>query len=78
MPIFEYRCSTCGTVYEELVFGDRDRTIPCLSCGSKQTEKIPSVIGRVALSGSTDTPCGSTCSSSPACAAGGGCCPHAH
>jgi putative FmdB family regulatory protein len=80
MPIYEYRCKSCETVYEELVTGDRDKKIPCPSCGSRESEKIMSVIGGIAMGKSSSGPaCGSTsCASASACAAsGGGCCPHA-
>jgi putative FmdB family regulatory protein len=76
VPLYEYRCPSCGHVYEELIFGDRNRKVPCPSCGSVESEKIMSVIGGISMSGTADTPCGSACSSAPACAAGGGCCPH--
>jgi putative FmdB family regulatory protein len=80
MPIYEYRCSSCSSVFEELVFGDRDRKIPCPACGEKSTEKIPSVIGGISMGGSSSPACGSSsCASASACAAsGGGCCPHAN
>ena len=79
MPIFEYRCARCGKVYEELIFGDRDRNVPCPACGSDKTVKIPSVIGGITRGTSSASPCGSSCTSASACAAsGGGCCPHAH
>jgi putative FmdB family regulatory protein len=79
MPIFEYRCTKCGNVYEELVFGDRDKKVPCPSCGSDNSEKIPSVIGGIAMGGPSAPACGPACASASACAAsGGGCCPHAH
>jgi putative FmdB family regulatory protein len=80
MPIFEYRCADCGIVFEELVFGDRNRKIPCPACKSGSTEKIPSVIGGISMRGSSTPACGSSsCASASACAAsGGGCCPHAN
>jgi putative FmdB family regulatory protein len=79
MPIYEYRCTKCEKVYEELVTGDRNQKVPCPYCGSDITEKIPSVIGGIAMKGSSSGPsCGSGCASASACAAaGGGCCPHA-
>jgi putative FmdB family regulatory protein len=79
MPIYEYRCSECGKVFEELVFGDRDKKFPCPACAAASTEKIPSVIGGISMGGTMSPACGSTsCASASACAAsGGGCCPHA-
>jgi putative FmdB family regulatory protein len=79
MPIFEYRCGTCGKVYEELVFGDRDRKVPCPACGSDKSEKIPSVIGGIAITAPSSPSCGTSCSGASVCpASGGSCCPHAH
>jgi len=78
MPIFEYRCRECGKVFEELVTGDRDKTLPCPSCNSRETEKLMSAIGAISMGKSADSFCGSACSHSHSCAAsGGGCCPHA-
>lgn len=83
MPIFEYRCSACGKVYEELVFGDRDKKVPCPACGSVASEKLMSVIGGISTgqAGSCGESCanGSACASAGACSAygGAGCCPHA-
>ena len=80
MPIFEYRCSSCKKVFEELVFGDRNKKIPCPACGAEATEKIPSVIGGITTGGSSAPVCGSACADASACPAssGGGCCPHAN
>ncbi|MGA3052238.1 MAG: zinc ribbon domain-containing protein [Chitinispirillaceae bacterium] len=80
MPIFEYRCSSCGQVFEELVFGDRDKKIPCPACRVDVTEKIPSVIGGITMGGSSTPACGPACAGASACPAsgGGGCCPHAN
>ena len=82
MPIFEYRCGACGKVYEELVFGDRDRKVPCPACGSDKSEKIPSVIGGIAVAAPaapSSPSCGTSCPGMSACpASGGSCCPHTH
>jgi putative FmdB family regulatory protein len=48
MPIYEYKCEKCENVYEELVTGDRDRKIPCPSCGSLETGKVMSRLGGIA------------------------------
>ncbi len=73
MPIFEYRCPQCDNVFEELV-NDRSATIPCPSCGHKETEKLMSAIGGISMGVSY---CGgSPCSSATSCGSGG-CCPHA-
>jgi putative FmdB family regulatory protein len=76
MPIFEYRCSKCELVFEELVSGDRDACIACPQCGSKETEKLMSVIGAISMGKSScNSFCQSQCSSSQSCASGG-CCAH--
>ncbi|HON09853.1 MAG: zinc ribbon domain-containing protein [Fibrobacter sp.] len=77
MPIFEYRCKKCGKIFEELVTGNRDQTLPCPSCGSLTTEKLMSVIGGISMGRSSDNFCASSCANARSCAAsGGGCCPH--
>lgn len=77
MPIFEYRCPKCELVFEELVSGDRNVSIACPQCGSKETEKLMSVIGAISMGKSSgDSFCQSQCSNTRTCASGG-CCPHA-
>ncbi len=78
MPIFEYHCNKCGKTFEELVWGDRNRAIPCPHCGNQSTEKLISVIGGIAMGKSGTPACTSSCPSASSCASsGGGCCPHA-
>lgn len=78
MPIFEYSCEVCGKVFEEIVNGNRDKKISCPSCQSTNTKKLMSAIGSISMGRSSDSPCGSSCSSASSCSAsGGGCCPHA-
>jgi putative FmdB family regulatory protein len=78
MPIFEYRCPKCELVFEELVSGEnRDTSIACPNCGSKETEKLMSVIGAISMGkSSSNTYCQSHCSNTQSCASSG-CCPHA-
>lgn len=40
MPIYEYACPSCGSNFEELVFGDADP--PCPECGSAQASRLMS------------------------------------
>ena len=61
MPLFEYRCKECGNTFEELVWGDRDRPIPCPHCGNQATEKLISVIGGIALGRSSSPACDAGC-----------------
>ena len=39
MPIFDYECLKCGTIFEELTIGSGDIPL-CQSCGSGETRKI--------------------------------------
>ncbi len=50
MPLFEFTCRTCGTDFEELIFGDERATCP--NCQTKKVEKRLSVPapGRVGAS----------------------------
>jgi putative FmdB family regulatory protein len=38
VPLFEYRCSSCGAEFEALVRGAE--TPPCVACGSTQLERL--------------------------------------
>jgi putative FmdB family regulatory protein len=67
MPLFEYRCKSCGHAFEALVFGGRKPVCP--RCDSDDLEKQFSTF---ATSGASDRalPCGA--SPAPSCASGGG------
>lgn len=39
MPIFEYKCKSCGHKFEELVLEEREK-IQCPKCKSSQLEKL--------------------------------------
>lgn len=42
MPIYEYQCEKCKTVFEKLIFaGDKER-INCPQCGSDEVTKVMS------------------------------------
>jgi len=45
MPIFEYRCDTCGQQFEYLAIGEPDPQ--CEACGSRQVQRMLSVCGFV-------------------------------
>ncbi|MDR0993333.1 MAG: zinc ribbon domain-containing protein [Verrucomicrobiota bacterium] len=62
MPLFEYKCKTCGKACELLVSGLRRAVCP--SCGSTRLEKNLSSFH--ARAGRAEKP-------RPFCAAGGGC-----
>lgn len=40
MPIYEYQCQDCLTVFEKLTFKEED--ISCPNCGSKNLKKLVS------------------------------------
>ncbi|MCU0610003.1 MAG: zinc ribbon domain-containing protein [Chitinispirillaceae bacterium] len=77
MPIYEYRCEKCAKIFEEIVNGDRDKAIPCPTCGFEKTTKLMSRIGGISVnvSSSSCPSTGAPCSTAPRCSAmGGGCC----
>lgn len=39
MPIFEFVCSECELLFEELVFGGKIDEVVCPSCGSEKVRK---------------------------------------
>ena len=40
MPIYEFRCPTCGTDFEELVRTTKSKAaVGCPNCGEKRTER---------------------------------------
>ena len=39
MPIYEYRCSGCGSIFEQLVRSNGDQPTACPKCGGKKIEK---------------------------------------
>ena len=41
MPIFEFLCTTCGSIFEKLVYGNSEE-VSCLKCGSPELTKLPS------------------------------------
>jgi|WetSurMetagenome_2_1015567.scaffolds.fasta_scaffold370153_2 putative FmdB family regulatory protein len=65
MPMFEYRCTECGTAFEELVV-NADDFVQCPKCHSEKAEKLLSVFAAGASSVSPEP--------SAACGRPGGCC----
>ncbi|MCP4599536.1 MAG: zinc ribbon domain-containing protein [Proteobacteria bacterium] len=41
MPIYEFKCKSCGSDFEELVFGSDER-VPCPECESGDVFRKPS------------------------------------
>jgi len=68
MPIYEYKCSECGNVFEHLSFrSDSEDSVQCPSCGGEEAHKILSTFssGSPALGGglsglSASSSCGSS------------------
>ena len=73
MPIFEYKCKSCGITFEKLVPRVTDELYLCPECNSKNTEKKLSAFGGI-LTGNSKLPCSSapTCQSmgTPCCDSG--------
>ncbi|TMQ72570.1 MAG: zinc ribbon domain-containing protein [Candidatus Eisenbacteria bacterium] len=61
MPIFEYRCTSCGERYETLVSRAERATPRCPRCGGAQAERLISTfaVGRARPAAPTPGPCGS-------------------
>ncbi len=45
MPIYEYECTKCNTVFEILVSINADENIRCEKCDSTETRKLISTSG---------------------------------
>ena len=60
MPIYEYKCETCDTCFEKLVFSANEE-ISCPCCNSGKTKKLMSA-GCV-MSGTSDGGCAPSASS---------------
>ena len=67
MPIYEYRCKDCETVFETFVSSCSEaHKVICRKCASKEVEKqISTFAGRLSGGSSSDAPAGalSGCSS---------------
>ena len=71
MPIYEYRCGTCGDTFDELrPTTEADAPVTC-TCGAEDSARLPSLIARgsgaeLPMSGGAEPAGGGGC--------GGGCC----
>jgi len=72
MPIFEYRCSKCNEVFEQLRLSRTDNHIKCPHCGAVKAKQLVSVFA--AQTGGKSADSGSECYNRAAgiCQAGGG------
>lgn len=71
MPIYDYRCTECGSTYD--VFHKTREVaedILCPSCGSPEHARLMSVPAAAVMSSGTSA----SASSAPSCDSGGGCC----
>jgi putative FmdB family regulatory protein len=74
MPIYEYRCESCGAVNEYLVFS-KNEEIACKSCNGKDLVKMISAHNTVGSNHqSSTTPHGGCCGSPNSCGNPGSCC----
>ena len=68
MPIYEYKCNKCGTIFEQLFFpSDKDDRFTCPSCGDRDTCRLLSSFscGSASSGGDLSSGMGHSCSSSP-------------
>jgi len=51
MPIYEFRCKTCDSRFEEILRGaDEAREVACPACGSAEVERLQSSFARAGCS----------------------------
>ena len=61
MPIYEYRCATCGERFETLMARHGDPAPACTECGSGAVERVPAVFAVASPAPRPAAgPCGST------------------
>lgn len=59
MPIYEFRCSECNSLFEKILMGSADREkIVCDKCGSSKVKKTISATSYRLSSGGSSTPFG--------------------
>lgn len=70
MPLYEYRCSSCGATFEKLRrMQDADEGVACPKCESPGAERLlSSFASHTGSSGGAMAPCGAPASS---CGSGG-------
>lgn len=77
MPLFEYRCSQCGALFEHLARSSLDRPGACPKCGARKVEKQLSTFSArqapaAGLPSCATGSCSPSACSSGACPFGGG------
>jgi len=58
MPIYEYKCDNCSSVFDKLVSMSNTDPIECPQCHSEQTRKLLSAFASSAGSSSGASGCG--------------------
>lgn len=41
MPLFDYKCSTCNEIQEQLVLGSEVKEVKCSKCGGRAQQQLP-------------------------------------
>lgn len=77
MPLFEYKCESCGHFFEKLVRNDRDIPSKCPECGVETLRKVFSTFSPAVASPSSASPCATqgACPAGGVCGGGGNHCP---
>lgn len=58
MPMYEYRCASCGHLFEELVFRPSDeKELKCPACGAEELERMMSAFSSSNKDGSSGSKC---------------------
>ena len=66
MPVYEYKCASCGAVFEKLTrFTQGKGNPPCPVCESKQTDKLISRVSHAAEGGDSSSLNCDTCGTAP-------------
>lgn len=63
MPIYEFRCTSCGKIEEFIVTGNRQIEMKCSACGAEDLERVMSTTNHfMGASGSSASagPCATT------------------
>jgi putative FmdB family regulatory protein len=72
VPIYDYRCQTCGRQFDELHQRNADATPACPACGGTDVSRLISLIAGLSSGGSNGGPAasGGGCGCGGACACG--------
>ncbi|UCF79753.1 MAG: zinc ribbon domain-containing protein [Candidatus Eiseniibacteriota bacterium] len=63
MPIYEFRCGSCGERFEKLCSVGKDKGVRCPACGGQKSERLFSLFGvRSSSKSASGSGAGSSCS----------------